>query len=130
MAKNFTPLERKRLLGNSGRRTMPPQPVLELRAVSQADLDAVPEHLGPEGLALWNSAWGNAASWLSPDSDLPLVIAACEMADSVETARERLNVTGTPQDTRALTGLTSQLVTMLSLLGFTPKDRQKLGIRL
>ena len=130
MAKNFIPLERKRLLGNPGQRHLPPRPVLELRAVSQSDLEAVPEHLGPEGRALWNSAWHSGLSWLSPDSDLPLVIATCEHADLVERARVRVEVTGTPADTRAYTNLSAQLVAMLSLLGFTPADRSRLGLKL
>lgn len=52
MAKNVIPLERKRLLRNLGRRHLPPQPTLELRGASEADLEAEPEHLGPEGVAL------------------------------------------------------------------------------
>ena len=129
MPKPCNPNERKRLLGNPGKRALP-KPVLELRAVSEADLEAVPEHLGPEGKALWHSAWGNAATWLSPDSDLPLVIATCEHADLVERARLRVEVTGTPADTRAYTNLSAQLVAMLSLLGFTPADRSRLGLKL
>ena len=121
------PTERKRLLGNLGHCPLS-EPVLELRAASEADLETMPVHLGDAGRGLWANVWSEAGSWLSPDSDLPLVVAAREMADLVERARMRLKITETPQYTRAYTNLNGQLISMLSMLGFTPSDRSRLGV--
>lgn len=43
-------------------------------------------------------------------------------------ARERYMVTGEPKDAAAFAKLNKEYVSLLSLMGFTPSDRSRLGL--
>jgi phage terminase small subunit len=95
-------------------------------------VDGIPECPADFQLAgqqLWNQIWGAGASWINSVSDLGVVEAACRMADIATVARNRALVTTDPGDVRAAIQANSESVKMLSLLGFTPADRTRMGVQ-
>ena len=121
------PNERKRKIGNPGRRPLP-----DLKNVITLPMaDATPEPprpLGQEGMKLWNRIWDSGRTWISPTSDIELVTILCESMD--ERTLLRLTVLrGTDwRDRVALRTLEGQLVSILSALGLNPTDRSRLGV--
>jgi hypothetical protein len=120
------PLEQKRRQGNPGKRALP-EGTLALRPANDLDIEP-PAHFGPAARFVWERAWSAAITWLSPDSDMAIVTRACELADVTDKARERYMVTGDHKDAGALARLNDQYTKALSLLGFTPTDRSRLGL--
>ena len=120
------PTEQKRKLGNPGKRPLP-APVIELRPANAADL-VPPAHLEDAGLFVWAKCWHSGLGWLSPDSDLALVIRCCELADMTDKARQRYMVTGESADAGAFQKLNKDYLHCLSVMGFTPVDRGKMGL--
>lgn len=120
------PLEQKRRTGNPGKRKLP-DVVVELRPANLDDLEP-PTHLGDAGRFVWAKAWHSGITWLSPDSDMATVIAACELADARDKARERYLVTGEPKDATSFVRLDERYQKTLSLMGFSPSDRSRLGL--
>jgi len=120
------PIEQKRRAGNPGKRPLP-APVLELRPVDFSSLET-PAHLEAPGKKIWYKAWHSGLSWLSPDSDMAIVLAACELADMKERARLRYNATGDSKDAGAVQKLNAEYLKCLSLMGFSPSDRSRLGL--
>jgi hypothetical protein len=121
------PTERKRKTGNPGKRPLPA--IASVIALPMApETPTPPRPLGPEGLKLWNRIWDSGRTWVSPTSDIELVILLCESMD--ERTQLRLTVLrGSDwRDRVALRSLESQVVSMLSALGLTPIDRSKLGV--
>ena len=121
------PAELKRATGNPGKR-----PLQELAAVTPLPMarrvpDA-PAGLGDEGVKLWNSAWGLAITWLSPDSDTLAIEQAARLADDVAAARARYRATTDPADGRVLVNLSKAYGDALSALGFDPTSRSRLGV--
>lgn len=121
------PVEQKRRAGNPGKRPLPKSgQVVALRAAP-----GVPDPSGDlllDGVKLWNRAWDQAITWLSPISDWEAVEAACRLADDVAKARARYRATTDPADARALVALSKEWSSALSALGFTPTDRTRLGV--
>jgi phage terminase small subunit len=121
------PNERKRKIGNPGRRPLP-----DLKNVITLPMaDATPQPprpLGQEGMKLWNRIWDSGRTWISPTSDIELVTILCESMD--ERTLLRLTVLrGTDwRDRVALRTLEGQLVSILSALGLNPTDRSRLGV--
>lgn len=121
------PLEQKKLLGNPGRRPIPSDDSLQvMRGVREA-----PEPLRPlesAGLAMWERVWDSAQGWVSPETDVDLLQLTCELQDERAELREVVRGTGEWRDRRALRMIDAQIVSNLSLLGFTPADRSRLGV--
>jgi hypothetical protein len=69
-----------------------------------------------------------ANTWLSPESDLELLMITSELIDERWSLRVTVFRDGRPEDRKALRNLDKQLVANLSLLGFSPTDRSRLGI--
>jgi hypothetical protein len=121
------PTEIKRLTGNPGKRALPEKSNLVLLpAISE-----IPEpkrKLFDQGLELWNRVWKMGHTWISYSTDIDLLMMVCEQLDE----RSKLRVTvwneGRNDDRKALRALEKQIVENLSLLGFTPTDRSRLGI--
>jgi hypothetical protein len=67
-------------------------------------------------------------TWVSPISDIDLFMMICEMIDERVSLRVQVLRDNRPEDRRALRQLDSQIMHGLSLLGFTPTDRSRLGI--
>lgn len=120
------PTERKRMRGNPGKRPLPEPKVL------LPCIEKIPEPLRPLGTAgreLWERSWNAAARWVSPDTDVELLQMLCEMADERVILRTRVLRDADDYLLRqSLRALDAQLIHMLSLLGFTPVDRSRLGI--
>jgi hypothetical protein len=121
------PTEIKRLTGNPGKRALPEKSNLVLLpAIS--DIPEPKRKLFEQGLELWNRVWKMGHTWISYSTDIDLLMMVCEQLDE----RSKLRVTvwneGRNDDRKALRALEKQIVENLSLLGFTPTDRSRLGI--
>lgn len=122
------PVERKRALGNPGKRPLPDlASVVVLPAVSD-DLPDPPRPLGPEGTRMWARVWHGGRSWISGSSDLDLVLLLCESMDERLSLRMRVLRGGDWRDRVALRSLDSQIGQMLGQLAFTPVERSRLGV--
>jgi hypothetical protein len=115
----------KALQGNPGRR-----PIHETEVVDVVFGAAVaPEGLGPSGLSLWATVYEAGESWVSSRTDVHLVEQVCRQMDRVAGLRELW--IADPADRGVNTSLleTEKAVQSgLSLLGFTPADRTRLGL--
>jgi hypothetical protein len=121
------PIEQKRLLGNPGKRALPAEAeVYYLPQVLETPDPIRP--LGTHGKELWNRVWSMGMSWISPISDIDLLMMTCEMLDERTGLRTQVFRDNRNEDRRALRHLESQIVSNLSLLGFSPTDRSRLGI--
>jgi hypothetical protein len=121
------PVEQKRLLGNPGKRALPNQ----ASVVALPSAYGIPEPqrpLGPSGSELWERIWGLANTWLSPNTDSELLLMTCELLDERWNLRVRVMRDSRPEERKALRELDRQLVANLSLLGFSPTDRSRLGV--
>jgi len=121
------PIEQKRLLGNPGKRAMPD----ENSVVLMQQVEETPEPPRPllkYGQDLWDRIWGMAATWVSDTSDLELLTMTCEMVDERWNLRVKVMQSDDPVMRRGLRELDRQIVSNLSLLGFTPSDRSRLGV--
>jgi hypothetical protein len=119
------PVELKALQGNPGRR-----PIHETEVVDVVFGAAVaPEGLGPSGLSLWHTVYEAGELWVSSRTDVHLVEQVCRQMDRVAGLRELW--IADPADRGVNTSLleTEKAVQSgLSLLGFTPADRTRLGL--
>ncbi len=119
------PLEQKRRLGNPGKRALPETTVALVRS-SEA-----PEPLRPLftfGLQFWNHLWDSGAIWISPCSDIELVQIICEQIDERHGLRMRVLRENDWRERNGLRKLDAQIISGLSMLGFTPTDRTRLGL--
>jgi len=126
------PMEVKRRRGrtadtDSGGR---PIPVLgEVVTLPMAEgVPDLPAELGPAGADLWKQMWARAITWVSPDSDMAAVVEACLIADDLAVARRRYRATSDPKDAGALATLGKRFDAALSVLGFNPTARARLGV--
>jgi hypothetical protein len=120
------PIEQKRLAGNVGKRPLPDNTIKLVQEV--AELIEPPRPLGATGREFWDRIWGMAYTWLSPESDMELLMITSELIDERWSLRVNVFRDGRPEDRKALRNLDKQLVANLSLLGFSPTDRSRLGI--
>lgn len=85
--------------------------------------------LGDVGLRFWNSIFGAGEMWISIRTDTQLVQMVCEQLDRRERLRELWEAN--PSDralNMSLFDTEKAVVSSLSLLGFTPADRTRLGL--
>jgi hypothetical protein len=121
------PIEQKRLLGNPGRRPLPEQGVLQiLPGVSETPEPSRP--LLKYGRELWDKVWEQGLNWISPNTDFEILLMTCEMIDERWNLRVKVMQTDDARLRRGLRELDRQIISNLSLLGFTPSDRSKLGV--
>lgn len=122
------PIELREKLGNPGRRPLPePSEVLPLAAGRVEPL----RELGSVGLQLWNSVFDHGELWISNTTDIHLLQLVCEQYDRRESLRAALAADPTHNTVLMRLGELEKLITgNLSLLGFTPADRSKLGFRI
>ena len=120
------PAELKVLQGNPGKRS------LKLNdGIAPLDYGRVEplRPLGVSGLALWNSIFGAGELWISIRTDTQLVQLVCEQLDRRDRLIELWNAD--PADRKvnmSLFDTEKAIVSGLSLLGFTPADRTRLGL--
>ena len=121
------PIEQKRLIGNPGKRPLPEQSAIML--IPQASQTPEPARpLLKYGQELWNRVWESGINWISPNTDLELLLMTCEMIDERWNLRVRVMTDNNAKDRRGLREIDKQIVSNLGLLGFTPSDRSRLGV--
>jgi hypothetical protein len=121
------PIEQKRLLGNPGKRALPESGSLQILPAIQE----IPEPSRPllkYGRELWDKVWEQGLNWISPNTDSELLLMTCEMIDERWNLRVKVMQGDDPRQRRGLRELDRQIVSNLSLLGFTPSDRSRLGV--
>jgi len=121
------PIEQKRALGNPGKRALPKAG--EVVVLEQTgDIPEPPRPLLKYGRELWDRVWSMGATWVSQKSDLELLVMTCEMIDERWNLRVKVMQSDDAAMRRGLRELDRQIVSNLSLLGFTPSDRARLGV--
>ena len=121
------PVEQKRLLGNPGKRALPDQSTITLIPMAEV----APEPTRPllkYGKELWDKVWDTGINWISPNTDTELLLMTCEMIDERWNLRVQVMTNNDPKDRRGLRELDKAIVSNLSLLGFSPSDRSRLGL--
>ena len=129
-----TPLEKKRALGNPGKRALPD--ISETHALEP--LGDIPPTLGEHGRALWEKM-KNSVPWLA-ESDTPLMITLCEKEDRrarmVAQLEEEPLVLASPRTGTAygnplvgmLSTLETDMVKIYAQLCMSPAERTRLGL--
>ena len=120
------PVEKKRLLGNPGKRGLPDADSV---MVLHAGYVEPPDDLGGPGLALWDRVFGEGEIWVSPRLDVVLLERVCRALDRVVVLDQLF--AADPSDRKVLMSIneTDKLIhSGLGLLGFTPADRARLGL--
>ena len=119
------PVERKKMLGNPGKRALPGPDAIQLYG-GRVD---PPEGLGAAGLQLWGRVFDQGETWISPQLDTTLLERVCRALDRA--AQLELAFEADPSDRKLVMSIneTDRLIMSgLSLLGFTPADRARLGL--
>ena len=119
------PVEQKRMLGNPGKRALPKN-TLALPMATETPVPSRP--LLKYGQEVWDKIWEAGVNWISPNTDIELLLMTCEMVDERWNLRIKVMQTDDPRMRRGLRELDRQIVSNLSLMGFTPSDRTRLGV--
>ena len=120
------PLEVKRALGNPGKRALP-----NLSDTISLQAGRVEPHqpLDWAGLLLWNRVFGAGQTWISPQSDVELLLLTCKQLDRQVVLESRFVADPSDYHThRQLLDLELAIVKNLGLLGLTVDARSKLGL--
>ena len=126
MANPAKPLEVKRALGNPGQRKLP-----DINGTIALTSGRVEPHqpLDWEGSLLWNRVFGQGQTWISPQSDVELLLLTCKQLDrQVMLERQFVEKPDDYHVHRQLLDLEAAIVRNLSLLGLTVDARSKLGL--
>lgn len=119
------PIERRRKLGNPGVRALPAQVII----VEQVTSPPEPlRPLGKMGRDSWDRLWTSGASWVSGSTDIQIVQLLCECEDERAQLRHRVLTEQDWHDRNGLRKLEEFIVSMYSMLGFSPVDRGKMGV--
>jgi hypothetical protein len=121
------PTELKRIQGNPGKRALPKETEMILLPAAIG----IPEPSRPllkYGEEMWNRIWNMGNSWISPTTDIELVLMTAEMVDERWNLRVKVMGSDDPKLRRGLRELDKLIVSNLSLLGFSPTDRMRLGV--
>jgi P27 family predicted phage terminase small subunit len=135
------PIERKRLNGrtpttDSGGRKLPA--VREV-IVKTTGTPAPPPGLGARGAAEWASIWRAGSAWLAPAQDYAWVEIVARAWDDIEGFRAKVQADGLIQKgsmgqviahplIASIRQAEAQIMKALSVLGFSPTDRARLGL--
>jgi len=120
------PAELKMLQGNPGKRAMPSNDAL---APLEYGYVQPPADLRESGLELWNKIFGAGELWISIRTDTSLVAQVCRQMDRRDELSKRF--WDEPESrvvNMSLLETEKAVVSGLSLLGFTPADRTRLGL--
>lgn len=121
------PTEVKRKLGNPGQRPLPNQSEIQMFE----PVVSVPEPARPllkYGREFWDKVWLNGLQWISVNTDSELLLMTCELVDERWNLRVRVMQSNDWRERRALRELDDRIIRNLSLMGFTPADRSRLGV--
>jgi hypothetical protein len=120
------PVEQKRLTGNPGKRKLPNEREIVLLPAAEV----IPEPSRPllkYGREVWDNVWSVGVNWISPNTDIELLLMTCEMIDERWNLRVKVMQSDDAKLRRGLRELDRVIINNLSLLGFTPADRTRLG---
>lgn len=127
------PLERKRALGNPGKRALPDQDAT-LKVAPTTSVPQAPSHLSGVGLEAWQTVWSKCAQWVSPDLDTNVILRYCEhlqMRDELLAAVYRqglLDAEGKPHPAlMRIRDLDNMLIRAETKLALNPSDRASMG---
>lgn len=119
------PAEQKRRTGNPGKRKLPDlAAVVSLPASERPD---PPRPLATAGSALWERAWSHGKAWMA-ETDVELLLLTCEQLDERQALRLTVLREGDWRERAALRALDKAVQGGLSMLGFTPTDRARMGV--
>lgn len=125
MVNQPVPVEKKRMLGNPGKRALPGEDAVVLHA---GRVDA-PGDLGTAGLRLWERVFGEGEIWISPRLDVDLLERTCRALDRLVVLDKLFEEDPAERKTVMSINETEKLLASnLGLLGFTPADRARLGL--
>jgi hypothetical protein len=120
------PTELKILQGNPGEHKLR---VNDAIAPLEYGYVAPPEDLRESGLELWNKIFGAGELWISIRTDTQLVAQVCRQLDRRdELSRRFWDEPESRVVNMSLLETEKAIVNGLSLLGFTPADRTRLGL--
>lgn len=130
------PVEIKRRTGNPGKRPLPVTPTAIVAA--STSVPAPPDGVGEVGRAAWSRAWQVGSAWLAP-SDALMVEQAAQLVDDIAGWQAAIEAEGATYVTDSgmvrahpavgqINVLRRELRATLSLLGFSPSDRARLGL--
>jgi P27 family predicted phage terminase small subunit len=136
------PTEAKRALGNPGKRKMAPAPTPETAlAVISDRIPDPPDKLGDVGRDVWRYVWEGGRRWLSEAQDAVLIARLAEKLEEVANLRAFLGdrvenrwyktANGqivTHPAVKQIDQADAQITAWLSMLGFSPSDRARLGL--
>jgi hypothetical protein len=117
------PAELKRVLGNPGKRALPPA-----RAYVEGGYVEPMRPLEFAGKQLWDAAMTTGEQWIARNSDTQLLLITCEQMDRRTQLIDSIAETQEWRLYRALHDLEKMIAGNLGVLGFTPSDRTRLGI--
>jgi hypothetical protein len=120
------PVEQKRLTGNPGKRKLPDLNEVALIPAAET-IPEPPRPLMKYGREVWDNVWALGVNWISPNTDIELLLMTCEMIDERWNLRVKVMQTDDAKMRRGLRELDRLIIGNLSLLGFTPADRTRLG---
>ncbi len=125
MGNPAVPIEKKRQLGNPGKRAMPGEDAVVLQS-GRVD---PPEGLGDAGVRLWDRVFGEGEIWISPRLDVDLLERTCRALDRLVVLDKLFEDDPLERKTVMSINETEKLLASnLGLLGFTPSDRARLGL--
>ena len=119
------PVERKRKLGNPGVRPLPKQVIVAEQVTSS--LEPL-RPLGRMGREAWDRIWDAGAYWVSGSTDVQIVQMLCECEDERSVLRHKVLSENDWHDRVGLRNLEGLILSMYSMLGFSPVDRGKMGV--
>jgi len=120
------PAELKRALGNPGKRALPDSSAV---MVIEGGYREPLRVLGDAGGQLWREVFEVGGLWISQRTDVHLLQMVCELLDRRELLREAFLNDPTERKVNMSLLETEKLIqSSLSLLGFTPSDRARLGL--
>ncbi len=119
------PAELKMITGNPGKRAIRTNDAI---APLEYGYIEPPAHLGETGKQFWDSIFGAGELWISIKTDTQLVQLVCEQLDRRELIKDQIKLDPTdPTWYRQANEIEKAIVQGLSLLGFSPADRTRLG---
>lgn len=120
------PVELKIIQGNPGKRALPLNDAL---APLEYGYREPLRELGVVGKQFWDNIFDAGEIWISIRTDTELVQMVCEQLDRRELIKQQIESDPTdPTWYRQANEIEKQIIHSLSLLGFTPADRTRLGL--
>ena len=121
------PVEIKRKTGNPGKRKLPDPTAIEYLPMAE-EIPTPSRPLLKHGQKLWDDVWSAGIQWISPTTDMEILLMTCELVDERWNLRIKVMSSDDMGMARRLDSVSNQIVRNLSLLGFTPSDRTRLGV--